>query len=203
WNQRGEHRIDDELVFSNHTADVFHDSRETESGSTEELGISQRFIRHKCKLEKRDWQTYHIACNLNCMRYGLTLEYLRLRKLTTMFYGTCQWTTNDHSSTSIFRRPISRSEWCDVTDIHAYIQQLFPVPVIVVFTKYDQFWRHVQIHVEDVGSLSPDDSVIDVADKQFGEYYLRPLGDDVRSVQLESRFRGKIPQLQANVFWQR
>ncbi|KAF8264682.1 hypothetical protein EI94DRAFT_439405 [Lactarius quietus] len=45
---RGEHRIDDELVFSNHMGYVFHDSRGIESGSTKELEILQEFIRRKC-----------------------------------------------------------------------------------------------------------------------------------------------------------
>ncbi|KAH9033823.1 hypothetical protein EDB85DRAFT_2144778 [Lactarius pseudohatsudake] len=49
---RGEHTIDDELVFSNNQGYVFHDSRGIESGSTEELGILQEFVRRKCG-EKR------------------------------------------------------------------------------------------------------------------------------------------------------
>ncbi|KAN0128728.1 hypothetical protein V8E53_013449 [Lactarius tabidus] len=44
---RGEHKIDDELTFSNHKGYIFHDSRGIESGSTEELGILQEFIRRK------------------------------------------------------------------------------------------------------------------------------------------------------------
>ena len=52
WSQRGEHTIDDELVFSNHRGYVFHDSRGIESGSTEELEILREFIRRKCG-EKR------------------------------------------------------------------------------------------------------------------------------------------------------
>jgi hypothetical protein len=50
--QRGEHDIDDELVFSNHTGYVFHDSRGIESGGTEELETLKGFIRRKCG-EKR------------------------------------------------------------------------------------------------------------------------------------------------------
>ena len=46
--QRGEHTIDDELVFSNHTGYVFHDSRGIECGSTEELETLREFIRRKC-----------------------------------------------------------------------------------------------------------------------------------------------------------
>ncbi|KAH9008305.1 hypothetical protein EDB84DRAFT_1281176, partial [Lactarius hengduanensis] len=44
------------------------------------------------------------------------------------------------------------------------------VPVIVVFTKYDQFRRNVQTHLEDIGSS--DDNIFDAADKQFREHYL-------------------------------
>jgi hypothetical protein len=47
-SQRGEHTIDDELVFSNHTGYVFHDSRGIEAGGIEELEILKEFIRHKC-----------------------------------------------------------------------------------------------------------------------------------------------------------
>jgi hypothetical protein len=50
--QRGEHTIDDELVFSNHTGYVFHDSRGIECGSTEELETLKEFICRKCA-EKR------------------------------------------------------------------------------------------------------------------------------------------------------
>jgi hypothetical protein len=52
WCQRGEHNIDDELVFSNHTGYVFHDSRGIESGGTEELETLKEFIRRKC-VERR------------------------------------------------------------------------------------------------------------------------------------------------------
>ncbi len=46
-SQRGEHDIDDELVFSNHTGYVFHDSRGIECGDTKEVDILQEFIRRK------------------------------------------------------------------------------------------------------------------------------------------------------------
>ena len=36
-----------------------------------------------------------------------------------------------------------------------------------------------------------DSNVSEVAEKQFQEHYLHPLGDDVRYVQLESGFRVK------------
>ncbi|KAF8261934.1 hypothetical protein EI94DRAFT_747908 [Lactarius quietus] len=45
---RGEHDINDELVFSNLLGYVFHDSRGFKSGSVEELEIVKEFIRRKC-----------------------------------------------------------------------------------------------------------------------------------------------------------
>jgi hypothetical protein len=45
--QRGEHDIEDELTFLNHTGYVFHDSRGFESGTEEELEIVQEFVRRR------------------------------------------------------------------------------------------------------------------------------------------------------------
>ncbi|KAH9019998.1 hypothetical protein EDB84DRAFT_1565852 [Lactarius hengduanensis] len=104
---RGEHTIDHELVFSNHTGYIFHDSRGVESGSKTELAILQAFI-------ERKYQN---------------------------------------------------------------------VPVVVIFTKYDQFRRNVKIDLDDYGN--PDDSVSEVAERRFQEHYLRPLGDHVGFVRLE------------------
>src|SRR6266404_9632339 len=46
-SQRGEHDINQELLFSNHTGYIFHDSRGIESGGTEELEILREFIQRK------------------------------------------------------------------------------------------------------------------------------------------------------------
>ena len=67
----------------------------------------------------------------------------------------------------------------------------FEVPVIVVFTKYDQFLRNVRMHLVDFPSDYPDSSISEAAKRQFEEHYLYPLGDDVRYVRLESGFRVK------------
>ncbi|KAI9457350.1 hypothetical protein BJY52DRAFT_1273154 [Lactarius psammicola] len=136
---RGEHRIDDELVFSDHTGYVFHDSRGIESGSTEELGILQEFIRRKCG-ERRLHRKLHAiwyCVPMDNQRPGLDLK---------LFKDICP----DPN-----------------------------VPVIAVFTKYDQFRRNVQIHLEDFGS--PDDNISD--------HYLNPLGDGVNFVRLEKMHR--------------
>ncbi|KAH9168578.1 hypothetical protein EDB89DRAFT_1580181 [Lactarius sanguifluus] len=144
---RGEHSIDDELMFSNDDRYVFHDSRGIESGSIEELGMLQVFIRRKCG-ERR------LANRLHAIWYCVPMDNQRPQLDLKFFEDICP----DRN-----------------------------VPVIVVFTKYDQFQRNVQIHMEDFGS--PDDNVSDVADKQFEEHYLRPLGDNIRSVRLEKMHR--------------
>ena len=60
------------------------------------------------------------------------------------------------------------------------------VPVIAVFTKYDQFLRNVTMDVLDYPDRYLDRSVSEVAKELFQEHYLGPLGDDIGYVQLES-----------------
>ena len=67
----------------------------------------------------------------------------------------------------------------------------FEVPVIVVFTKYDQFLHNVGMHLLDYPSNHLGSSVSEAAKRQIEEHYLYPLGDDVKYVQLESGFRVK------------
>ena len=62
----------------------------------------------------------------------------------------------------------------------------FQVPVIAVFTKYDQFLRNVKMDVLDDPDKYLNRSVSEVAMEQFEEHYLHPLGEDVGYVQLES-----------------
>ena len=68
--------------------------------------------------------------------------------------------------------------------------QYFQVPIIVVFTKYDQFRRNVEMDVSDYPDKYLGSNVSQVVEEQFQEYYLRPLGDDVRYVRLESMLPG-------------
>ena len=64
--------------------------------------------------------------------------------------------------------------------------QHFQVPVIVVFTKYDQFLRNVKDDMLDYPDDYLNKSVSEVAKERFEEHYLYPLGEDVGYVQLES-----------------
>ena len=60
------------------------------------------------------------------------------------------------------------------------------VPVIAVFTKYDQFLRNVKIDLEDYGN--PRENISDAAQRVFKEHYLYHLGEGARFVRLESPF---------------
>ncbi|KAH9167006.1 hypothetical protein EDB89DRAFT_1854146 [Lactarius sanguifluus] len=135
--QRGEHTIDDELVFPSHRGYVFHDSRGIESGSAEELDILRDFIQRKCGEQR-------LRNRLHAIWYCVPMDNQRPQLDLKYFKDICP----------------ERN-----------------VPVIAVFTKYDQFRRNVQIHVEDFGG--PGDDVLDVAEKQFQEHYISPLDDDV------------------------
>ena len=65
----------------------------------------------------------------------------------------------------------------------------FEVPIIVVFTKYDQFLHNVRMDVLDDPDLYLDRGVSEVAKERFEEHYVHPLGDDIRYVQLESELQ--------------
>lgn len=70
-----------------------------------------------------------------------------------------------------------------------YLTHHFEVPVIAVFTKYDQFLLNVEMDVLDEPDKYPDIDVSDEVTRRFQEHYLQPLGDGVRYVQLQSAFR--------------
>ena len=63
------------------------------------------------------------------------------------------------------------------------------VPIVVVFTKYDQFLRNVRMDVSDDPDLYGNRSANEVAKERLQEGYLHPLGDDIRYVQLQSELR--------------
>ncbi|KAH9164989.1 hypothetical protein EDB89DRAFT_1892434, partial [Lactarius sanguifluus] len=149
-SQRGEHMIEDELVFSNHQGYVFHDSRGIESGSAGELDMVREFIQQKCGNGR-------LRDRLHAIWFCVPMDNRRPQLDLKFFNDICP----------------ERN-----------------VPVIAVFTKYDQFRRNVQIHVEDFGS--PNDDVLDVAEKRFQEHYVSPLGDDVRFVRLEQMHKQNL-----------
>ena len=62
----------------------------------------------------------------------------------------------------------------------------FEVPIIALFTKYDQFLFNVEMDVLDDPDKYPGE-VSEEAEKQFQEHYLRPLGEKARYVRLERK----------------
>ena len=68
-----------------------------------------------------------------------------------------------------------------------------------MFTKYDQFRRNIEMDVSDYPDKYLDSNVSQVAENHFREYYLCPLGDDVRYVRLESMTRNYVPMSHTDV----
>ena len=75
-----------------------------------------------------------------------------------------------------------------------YLMHHFEVPVIVVFTKHDQFLRNVAMHLSDYPNEYPGVNISEVEDKLFQECYLLPLGNDIRFVRLKRRFSVKCQE---------
>ncbi|KAH9956386.1 hypothetical protein BGW80DRAFT_255615 [Lactifluus volemus] len=139
--ERGEHRIEDELVFSNHDSYVFHDSRGFESGGDKELKIVQKFVREKSG-ERR------LASRLHAIWYCIPMDNQRPELDLKHFKDICP----DQN-----------------------------VPVIAVFTKYDQFKRDIEMDLED----GDPDGPVTTPELRFEENYLCHLGAGAKYVQLE------------------
>lgn len=60
------------------------------------------------------------------------------------------------------------------------------VPVIAVFTKYDQFRLDIEMNLEDRGCPEPATEAPAEAERVFKEEYLRNLGEAPQFVRLES-----------------
>ncbi|KAF8266523.1 hypothetical protein EI94DRAFT_178720 [Lactarius quietus] len=142
---RGEHEIDDELVFSKYRGYVFHDSKGIECGDIKELEILKAFIQRKCGEKK-------LRDKLHAIWYCVPMDNHR-PELDLKFYDKICTDPN--------------------------------VPVIAVFTKYDQFLRNVKMDVSDYPDKYVDSNGNQVAEKLFQDHYLHPLGHDVKYVRLE------------------
>jgi hypothetical protein len=57
--QRGQHNIEDELIFSNYHSYIFHDSCGFEAGSEDELKIAQNFVGRRSQ-ERRLEERLHV-----------------------------------------------------------------------------------------------------------------------------------------------
>ena len=64
---------------------------------------------------------------------------------------------------------------------------IFQVPVIAVFTKYDQFKRNIKMKLEDEGHGPLAGAQLDTeAERLFNQYYLASLNGPPPLVRLES-----------------
>jgi hypothetical protein len=80
-SQRGEHNIEDEVVFSSHQGYVFHDSRGFEAGGEDELKAVQEFVRRKSQETKLGMRLHAIWCVpfgiCNCASTRVSFQVLR------------------------------------------------------------------------------------------------------------------------------
>ena|SRR5436190_5977462 len=61
----------------------------------------------------------------------------------------------------------------------------FEVPVIAVFTKYDQFKLNVRMQLEDKGDINARSNASSEAERSFQTDYRSPLGESTPFVRLE------------------
>jgi hypothetical protein len=76
----------------------------------------------------------------------------------------------------------------------------FEVPIIAVFTKYDQFLYNVEMDMLDDPDEFQDCIVSEIATKRFQEHYLCPLGNKVEYVRLESELLAILQDHMLTVF---
>jgi hypothetical protein len=89
--QRGEHNIEDELIFTNHDGYVFHDSRGFEAGGEGELKIVQEFVRRKSR-EKR------LKDRLHAIWFAFLLLSIYSCELPRLLFRYCIPMDNDRPS---------------------------------------------------------------------------------------------------------
>jgi hypothetical protein len=71
--QRGEHNIEHELIFSNYSGYIFHDSRGFEAGGEDELKIVQNFVGRRSqerRLEERLHVIWFVPSFFGYLRYN-------------------------------------------------------------------------------------------------------------------------------------
>ena len=177
--QRGLHNIDNELVFKNHVGYVFHDSRGFEAGGEDELKIVQEFVRRKSQEGKLNdrlhaiWfvpsGTYTCKFARLLFRYCIPMDKDRPSLDLKHFGDVCP--DNNGMSKCGFMN----------CDLH---RAFFEVPVIAVFTKFDQFRREVRMKLEDQHRDSETDLGVEM-ENIFNEHYLASLGGPPPFIRLE------------------
>ena len=129
-------------------------------------------------------------CVIDCMPYGLELAVSAIMKTDYHFLRYCVPMDNQRPELDLkfYKDICPDANGESLRTFMTIFDALLEVPVIVVFTKYDQFLRNVEMHLFDYPEEYPDSDVSEAAKKQFREHYLRPLGDNIKYVRLESKF---------------
>jgi len=137
------------------------------------LGESSPVAQRNSKFCKDSFDTSveSADCVTDCMRYGLDS-----RVFTTT-------TTDSHVSRYCVPMDNQRPQ----LDLK-FFDGICPDQNGVVIT-FMTFLHNVEMHLMDYPNEYPDSNVSEVAEKQFQDYYLHPLGDDVRFVRLEKMHR--------------
>jgi hypothetical protein len=164
--KRGLHNVQDEIIFANHEGYVFHDSRGFEAGGEDELKTVQAFVRRRSRERELKDRLHAI---------WFVLLGTQSSKFMNLLFRYCIPMDNDRPSLDLKHF----NEICpdkNGTSKHNFMEpgtKLFQVPVIAVFTKYDQFKRDVMIKLED---QDRDPALLnDEVERIFGEYYLTNL----------------------------
>jgi hypothetical protein len=180
--QRGLHTIEDELVFTNHHRYIFHDSRGFEAGSEDELKIVREFVLRKSQ-EKR------LKNRLHAIWFALLLLSIYIRKFTRLLFRYCIPLANsDRPKLDLkhFENICPDENGMPKYDLRklALTLGIFQVPVIAVFTKYDQFKCDIEMRLED---QDRDATQLHVEiDRAFNQEYLANLKGAPPYICLES-----------------
>ena len=183
--QRGLHNIYDELVFEGNDGYVFHDSRGFECGSGDELKIVQEFVgRKSCETRLKD--RLHAIWFVSFRDLQLRLCKIVFRFCVAMDntrpsgdLGPLDKICPDNNGVSKF----SYMNW----DRHL-TPGIFQVPIMVLFTKHDQFGRNIKLdltnesghpndssHPNDPSGITEADHFNGKMAEVFEKHYIAPL----------------------------
>jgi hypothetical protein len=180
--QRGEHDIENELTFTNNRGYVFHDSRGFEAGDGRELKIVQEFVRRR-SLERNLNQRLHAIWFAR-----LLLSVSVIANQQRFLFRYCVPMDNARPSLDLKyvddicpdKNGTSRHNCMG----YGSTRRVFLVPVIAVFTKYDQFRRDIWFKLEDQ-KLEP--ALLDTeVERIFKKEYLAKLRESAPFARLES-----------------
>jgi hypothetical protein len=90
-SQRGQHNIEDELIFTNHRGYVFHDSRGFEAGSEDELQTVQEFVRRRSQERK-------LVNRLHAIWFASSSSGIYSYEFTGLLFRYCVPMDNDRPS---------------------------------------------------------------------------------------------------------